>query len=249
MGKKPLKTNLTTWPLRRVRGLRWGWAENVVNSRVIRRKWFEKFSVDNAERHDPSRPHAKQRLTKDRKQLFLTELARTGVIAEAARIASPNSKAGAVSTFRTERTRDAEFAAAWDEALDHATGIIEREVFRRAVEGWDEPTRFGPVRKHSDRLLELLAKAKSPQYRERRHYEVEARTEKKLDLSSLPPHKLALLKELLDESPCPDLGGLQPTDATPTTTEPSGDRAPGSLTEDLRTPPRHRISCKRRKPI
>ena len=194
--------------------------------------------MEDRERQDPSRAHAKQRLTKDRKQRFLEELARTGIIAEAARLASPHAKAGAISTFYSERDRDPEFAAAWKDAVEHATGIVEREAFRRAVEGWDEPTRFGPVRKHSDRLLELMLKARNPQYREHRKYEVDAKTEVKeepLDLSHLSDRKLELLRELLedDESPCPDLGLEDISDATPNTTEPWDDRAPGSLTEDL----------------
>ncbi|MEM7305034.1 MAG: hypothetical protein AAF682_00115 [Planctomycetota bacterium] len=213
-----------------------GWAKNLLISRVIRKRWFEEFSVEDTERQESSRA----RLTKDRKQRFLEELARTGIIAEAARLASPHAKGGAISTFYAERDRDPEFAAAWKDAAEHATGIVEREAFRRAVEGWDEPTRFGPVRKHSDRLLELLLKARSPQYREHRKYEVDAKTEvtekKRLDLRSLSPHKLELLRQLVtpdDDSPCPDLGQCAAQDVTPTTTDPSGDRAPGSLTEDL----------------
>jgi len=207
----------------------------VRKSRVIRGNWIEEFSVEDTERQESSRA----RLTKDRKQRFLEELARTGIIAEAARLASPHAKGGAISTFYSERDRDPEFAAAWKDAVEHATGIVEREAFRRAVEGWDEPTRFGPVRRHSDRLLELLLKARSPQYREHRHYEVDAKTEvkeKRLDLRSLSPHKLELLRQLVtpdDDSPCPDLGPEDISDTTPTTTDPSGDRAPGSLTEDL----------------
>ena len=203
------------------------------------------FNVDRPQPTDPSRAHA--RLTAERKRIFLEHLARTGVVAESARVASPQSSArhGALTTFKDERGRDPEFAKAWDEAVDHAVGVLEAEAFRRAVEGWDEPTRFGPVRKHSDRLLELMLKARNPQYREQRRYEVDAKTEvtkkKPLDLRHLSDRKLQLLKELLDESPCPDLPPGETQDATPTTIEPWDDRAPGSLTEDpMKHPHFHR---------
>ena len=233
-----------------------GWAKNLLISRVIRKRWFEKFSVEDTERQESSRA----RLTKDRKQRFLEELARTGIIAEAARLASPHAKGGAISTFYAERDRDPEFAAAWKDAVEHATGIVEREAFRRAVEGWDEPTRFGPVRKHSDRLLELMLKARNPQYREHRKYEVDAKTEvtdNKKDfratIESLSSEELSRLEHSLLQTQVllegeeslsvnerrkwrelsSDLGPGEARDVTPNTTEHWDDRAPGSLTEDL----------------
>lgn len=203
-----------------------GWAEKVVNSRVNRGKWFEKFSV-RTEPNETSRAR-KQRMTNERKEIFLAELGRTGVFAHAARAASPNSKHGALNSFRAERERDPEFAAAWDEAIEVSTGIIEQEAIRRAVNGWDD----GKVQKYSDRLMELILKRRDAAYHEHRKYEVDAKTEvKPLDLRSLPPHKLALLKELLE--PCPDLGQDDTNNVTPTTTESSDDRAKGSLTDDL----------------
>jgi len=168
-------------------------------------------------------------MTNERKEIFLAELGRTGVFAHAARAASPDSLHGALTSFREERERDPEFAAAWDEAVDHSTGMIEREAIRRAVEGWHD----GKVQKYSDRLMELILKRRDPEYREHRKYEVDAKTEvtkKRLDLRSLSPHKLELLRQLVE--PCPDLGPDEDQDVSPTTTEPSGDRAPGSLTEN-----------------
>jgi hypothetical protein len=68
-----------------------------------------------------------------------------------------------------ERYRD-EFDAATEDAAD----ILEAEAFRRAVEGWDEPTGWyrgqpgGTVRKYSDTLLIFLLKGMRPaKYRER----------------------------------------------------------------------------------
>lgn len=183
----------------------------------------------------PTRAHArgKTRLTAERKRIFLEHLARSGIVAEAARVASPHSMHGAISTFRKERGRDHEFAQAWDEALDHAVGVLEAEAFRRAVEGWDEPTRFGPVRKHSDRLLELMLKARSPRYHERRRYEVDAKStvrSEPLDLDQLSPRQQALLEELLEGEPPSHAGGpAGAIDVTPNRLETSDRRAAGSV--------------------
>ena len=183
----------------------------------------------------PSRAHArgKRRLTAERKRLFLEHLALTGIVAEAARIASPHSTNGCLTSFKDERARDAEFAAAWDEALNHAVGILEREAFRRAVEGWDEPTRFGTVRKHSDRLLELMLKARIPQFREHRKYEVDAKTkvEPSIGVDKLSPKQRELLEQILT-SPCHDLAPNSAGDLTHQDSAPSGDGSKATETDD-----------------
>jgi hypothetical protein len=77
------------------------------------------------------------------------------------------------STAYQWRSDDADFAAGWDEALDEAADRMEREAFRRAVEGTNEPVyhqgqEVGAVRKYSDTLLIFLLKAARPEkYRER----------------------------------------------------------------------------------
>lgn len=121
-------------------------------------------------------------LTDARKAAFLKELELHGVVARAARAASPHSKTGCVQSFYDERARDEDFAAAWSEAVDLAMGSIEHEIHRRGVVGWEEPVfagRYrekivGTVRKYSDRLLELRARALIPAYRDQRKLEVEA---------------------------------------------------------------------------
>jgi hypothetical protein len=113
-------------------------------------------------------------LTDARKAGFLAELARHGIVTRAARSASPQSASGAVSTFKDERERDTAFALAWDEAIDAARAEIEHEIYRRSTEGFEEPvfggryreTIVGTVRRYSDRLLELRARALLPAYRD-----------------------------------------------------------------------------------
>lgn len=83
------------------------------------------------------------------------------------------------STVYDWRADDATFAAEWDAALDQAADTMEREAFRRAVEGVDEPVygslgqgmgsgEVGQIRKYSDTLLIFLLKAARPEkFRER----------------------------------------------------------------------------------
>lgn len=61
------------------------------------------------------------------------------------------------------RDKDADFAAAWDDALEQAYDELEAEARRRAFEGVDEPVFYqgiecGTVRKYSDGLAQFLLK-------------------------------------------------------------------------------------------
>lgn len=105
---------------------------------------------------------------------FLDALAVAGNVSEAARTAGVSR-----AFVYEERARDAGLAAAWDDALDQAADVMEREALRRAVEGWEEPVfgsvgqgmgsgEIGTVRKYSDTLLIFLLKGARPEkYRER----------------------------------------------------------------------------------
>lgn len=125
-------------------------------------------------------------LTAKRKAVFLDELRRHGIVAEASRCASPHSRErhGAASTFRQERNKGPEFAALWDAAQEEADAKLLMECRRRAVEGTDRGIfqKGGRVIDHdgepatekvySDRLMELLLKARFPnEFIERRAVE------------------------------------------------------------------------------
>ena len=86
-------------------------------------------------------PGAMQPLSEGRKETFLKVLAETGIFVWAARAASPYAKdeKGCASSFRTLMRRDPGFAAAVAEAREEADAKIEREAFRRAVEGVKTP--------------------------------------------------------------------------------------------------------------
>ena len=71
------------------------------------------------------------------------------------------------------RKEDAEFAAAWDNAIEEGADALELEARRRALEGVKEPVFYkgevcGHVLRYSDTLLMFLLKAHRPEkYRER----------------------------------------------------------------------------------
>lgn len=74
-------------------------------------------------------------------------------------------------TTRRHRKSDPVFAEAYEEALEIYRDRIRETVHNRAVEGWEEPVFYqgelvATIRKFSDRLLELHAKARVPEYRD-----------------------------------------------------------------------------------
>src|SRR5690606_22746154 len=80
-----------------------------------------------------------QPLTPERLEIFLAELRKHGVVARAARAASPHAKGSCVGPFFGERERNPAFRQSWDEALLEAAGNAEHELYRRAQESTDKP--------------------------------------------------------------------------------------------------------------
>lgn len=142
----------------------------------------------------------------ERRATFLRELAAHGIVARAARAASPHSAHGCVQSFRDLRDDDREFAAAWDDAMDEARGAVESELHRRAVEGVDEliyggryrEKVVGTVKKYSDRLLELRVKALLPEYRDRSQVELGGGLDMKHAV--VPRQRFAALNDLAPET-------------------------------------------------
>jgi hypothetical protein len=91
------------------------------------------------------------------------------------------------------RERYPEFRKAWDEALEVSTEMLEREAFRRAHDGCDEPVFHqgqvcGYITKYSDTLLIFLLKSRKPErYRDNHNVTVDltARAVASIDLSKL----------------------------------------------------------------
>lgn len=106
-------------------------------------------------------------LAKKKRRVFLDVLAKTGVVAEAARACGYTD----TSTVQSYRRQDEDFAEAWDHALEAAKHVLEEEVWRRAKDGVLEPVFYkgevvGYKTNHSDSLAMFLLRKLDPSYRE-----------------------------------------------------------------------------------
>lgn len=106
--------------------------------------------------------------TKRKQARFLHAFAQTGLDRDGCQAAGVTAFA-----LRDWRARNETFALLYDAAFREASDRIEREVIRRAVDGWDEPVyqggkRVGHIRRYDSNLLALLLKGRKSQYREQR---------------------------------------------------------------------------------
>ncbi len=107
-------------------------------------------------------------LAKKKRKVFLSVLAKTGVVAEAARACGYTDTA----TLQHFRRKDEDFAEAWDHALEAAANILEEEADRRAKDGVLEPVFYrggvaGYKTHYSDALLMFRLRGLKPgMYRE-----------------------------------------------------------------------------------
>lgn len=101
-----------------------------------------------------------------------TDRAREKFIAVLAEFCNVSEAARAAGISRTAaydwREADPAFAALWDEAEQIAADKLEREAWRRAVEGTDRPiVHQGEItatyKEYSDRMLEILLKGHRPE--------------------------------------------------------------------------------------
>jgi hypothetical protein len=121
----------------------------------------------------------RERLSLTKKVSFLRAFAVRGLILDGCQAAGVGR-----NSVKYWREQDDWFEELFQAALDEAADRLEREAHRRAVDGVDEPVVFQgmptmltdtesgeqkmfTVKKHSDKLLELLLKARRPeQFRE-----------------------------------------------------------------------------------
>lgn len=97
------------------------------------------------------------------REKFLTVLAETCNVTEAARLSGVSRRCA-----YDWREADATFRELWADAEQEGADKLEREAWRRGVEGVDKPVTFQGVitatyREYSDRMLELLLKAHRPE--------------------------------------------------------------------------------------
>lgn len=101
------------------------------------------------------------------KDAFLLAFSKTGNYGQSA-IAAKVSR----STVDDWRRDDPEFAKRYQLAESDAADAIRGEITRRGITGWEEPVyqhgkKVGSVRKYSDQLLALLARARLPEFKEK----------------------------------------------------------------------------------
>lgn len=112
-------------------------------------------------------PNSKVVLAERKKQIFLSILAQTGKVIDAAKAVGYYDSA----EMYKHRREDEEFAEAWDLALKAAGDVIEAEAIRRAVQGVQKPVFYkgqvvGYETQYSDGILTTLLKGHKPQYKE-----------------------------------------------------------------------------------
>ena len=123
----------------------------------------------------------------------------------------PRSKACRIaglsrSAAYDRRARDQEFADTWDQAIRDGEELLLDEALRRAVDGITEPVVSAgkyvcDVTRYSDRLLEVLLKARLPaMFRERYDVRQTVKQEHRLDLSQLSNEELEVLQSILDKA-------------------------------------------------
>lgn len=125
-------------------------------------------------RHGKAKAAGRTRRTvkRDWKPDFLEAFAECGTI----KAACYRAKIGRTVVFDARNTDEA-FAQAFDEIEEETTEHMEREAYRRGVEGVDEPVFWqgresGAIRKYSDTLLIFMLKARRPEkYRDRHSIE------------------------------------------------------------------------------
>lgn len=106
---------------------------------------------------------SQSRWTPGERRCFLDRLRETANVSAAARAAGKSR-----SSAYQLRQQDADFRAAWDEALEEALDMLEAELWRRALEGVARPVFYGGkccgvIRSYSDQLGMFLLKAHRPE--------------------------------------------------------------------------------------
>lgn len=156
--------------------------------------------------HDGDGSDARARDERWSRDGFLAAFEETGMVSRACEIVGI-----ARQTAYAERQRNEDFAVAWADVEERTTETMEREAYRRAVEGITEPVvsagkHVTDVQSYSDRLLEFMLKARRPErYRDRVDVNHSGKVEKrvKVDLSKLDDEQLAQLEQItgaLEES-------------------------------------------------
>jgi len=171
-----------------------------------------------AKRKKPGRPKgATSKFTPEARKVFLETYAKTMSVQ-----ASCDAAGFHYLTYRKHFREDPGFMAEVEEAKRRHYDLVEQEVFRRGVLGWDEPKfgangQVGTIRRYSDRMLELYAQRRIPAYRSNQSAKLELlqtnnfmQINNTVKLDELPEesrkHLRALLSSAPEEAPEPAKG-------------------------------------------
>jgi hypothetical protein len=102
-------------------------------------------------------------ITQEQRERFIATLADTRNVTVAAQEAGIARRAAFAL-----RTRDADFAADWQDAEEAASDLLEHEARQRAMNGLEEPVYYhgkkvGEVRRYSETLLLMFLRAERPE--------------------------------------------------------------------------------------
>src|SRR2546421_5722592 len=141
---------------------------SVSKTYIIEKRNKEEWNRPTTDRPTGHRPPDTHRTPKKEKQAtFLTSYAQNANILLSAQNAGISRQ-----TVYEWLEHDEAFSFVFNQAKEDAKDVIRGEIYRRAIEGWDEPV-WGPnalkgtVRKYSDTLLIFHAKMLMPEYRDK----------------------------------------------------------------------------------
>jgi hypothetical protein len=145
-----------------------------------------------------ARAEAKER--REKQKVFLDSFRELGTVSAACIAAG----IGRTTAYRW-RQADEDFALAWHDLEEDTTDEMEREAYRRAVEGVPEPVfhkgeEIATINRYSDTLLIFMLKARKPEtYRERFdvNHSGKVATPERPDLSKLDLEEAEQLTRLL----------------------------------------------------
>ncbi len=169
---------------------------------------YEQKKMAHREKRANKRRKAKEGehdITRSRKVTFLEVYSRSGNKREAAKQAGVSLR-----QHYNWLDRDPEYAEALQIAKEEATEVLEREAFRRGVEGWEEPVFYrgeqvGKITKYSDQLLVVLLKGNKPEkYKDRVEHTGESKSYMNIDLKNLSEEELNLLEGIIDKTSAED---------------------------------------------
>jgi len=145
-------------------------------------------------------PSVNKRITKKRKRILIEAIAHTGILTHSLRIANITS-----TSYYNHLESDPAFAEEVQRAIDFSTDCMEAEAIRRGVEGYKEAVYHqgkvvGWNTRYSDKMLEIMLKARKPDvFGNRTQMDITSKGEK-LEMSESRTKLLGMLDLEVDDA-------------------------------------------------